>query len=290
TPVSADVDAVAPGDNVVPAGHSAPRVDAVSTRDGASPEDVAPNNDVAPADEIASSKGAGPVPASAAASPSQSASELATAPASASAGASGGASASASAGASADASTGAPATNGALPATEVPPWEDVPMDDGDFILDTADVDDEFETLGADPAAEAALAQLAPRSSNGQGPKLANITAADWPTLVQQLPLTGAAEQLARQTEWLGVDGNRVRLRVGIQTLAEISARSRFCTVLSEHFGTVIDVDFEVGETGEGTAHAIEQAHLEKLQEQAEQAVQNDPLINALIREFDGQVV
>lgn len=294
TPVSADVDAVAPGDNVVPAGHSAPRVDAVSTRDGASPEDVAPNNDVAPADEIASSKGAGPVPASAAASPSQSASELATAPASASAsasaGASGGASASASAGASADASTGAPATNGALPATEVPPWEDVPMDDGDFILDTADVDDEFETLGADPAAEAALAQLAPRSSNGQGPKLANITAADWPTLVQQLPLTGAAEQLARQTEWLGVDGNRVRLRVGIQTLAEISARSRFCTVLSEHFGTVIDVDFEVGETGEGTAHAVEQAHLEKLQEQAEQAVQNDPLINALIREFDGQVV
>lgn len=178
------------------------------------------------------------------------------------------------------------------PASDIPPWEDVPPDDGDYdYIDAGALDDdEFETLSADPAAGATLAQLEPRSSNGQAPQLRNIDAAGWPALVEQLPLTGAAEQLARQTEWLGAEGNRIRLRVAIHTLAETSARARFCTVLSEHFGTVIQVDFEYGATGDGTAHAVEQAHLEKLQHQAEEAVRQDPLVNALITEFDGKVV
>lgn len=186
-------------------------------------------------------------------------------------------------------------------ASDVPPWEDLPSidayddlrsaDAGD-VVDGAEVDDGFETLAVGSAAEATLAQIAPDSPKVQprAPKLKRMTAHEWPELVKQLPLSGVAEQLARQSEWLGVDGTRIRLRMAIPTLAETSARARFRTVLSEHFGTVVELDIEYGETGDGTAHAIDRAHLEKLQKHAEQAAMNDPFVNSLISEFGGRLV
>lgn len=190
----------------------------------------------------------------------------------------------------------------APPSSDVPPWEDVPFPDDAYgsAVDGATADEDFETLAVgdegfetskvDPAAEATLAQLVPKPKKSRIPRLKHMTAAEWPMLVEQLPLTGVAAQLARQSEWLGADGHCIRLRMAIPTLAETSAKARFRTVLSEHFGSVIELDIEYGATGDGTAHAIEQAHLEKLQKQAEQSAKNDPFVNVLISDFGGQLI
>lgn len=190
-------------------------------------------------------------------------------------------------------------------ANDLPPWEDLPsldayddvgggIDADTGFTDSADADDDgFETVAvSSPAAEVVLAQIAPDSQKTKvrAPRLKRMTATDWPKLVKQLPLTGAAAQLARQSEWLGVNGTSIQLRMGVRTLAETSARARFRTVLSEHFGMVVELDIEYGETGEGTAHAIDRAHLQKMQKQAEKAAMNDPFVNALISEFGGQLV
>ena len=187
-------------------------------------------------------------------------------------------------------------------ASDVPPWEDLPSIDAYDDLGSAsgaDIDfsenaddDGFETVAVGTAAEVALAQIVPDSKKVKTrvPRLKRMTATDWPELVRKLPLTGVAAQLARQSEWLGVDGTSIRLRMAIPTLAETSARARFRTVLSEHFGTVVELDIEYGETGEDTAHAIDRAHFKKLQQQAEQSAMNDPFVNTLISEFGGQLV
>ena len=188
--------------------------------------------------------------------------------------------------------------------SDVPPWEDLPSIDAyddlgggagpdvDFTHSVDADDDGFETVAVGPVAEVALAQIAPDSpkTKSRAPRLARMTATAWPDLIKQLPLTGVAAQLAKQSEWLGLDGTCIRLRMAIPTLAETSARARFRTVLSEHFGTVVELDIEYGETGEGTVHAIERAHFEKLQKQAEHSAMNDPFVNALISEFGGQLV
>jgi len=191
------------------------------------------------------------------------------------------------------------ATDTGMPPSSVPPWEDVPAshevqefvasDDIANSNDTA-LNDDFETLSVGPAVEDALAQLAPVQKKTRVPRLKRMTARDWPKLVTQLPLTGVAAELARQSEWLGADGDSIRLRMAIPTLAETSARARLCTILSEHFGAVIQLDIEYGETGDDTAHAIDQSHREELQKQAERAVQDDPFVNSLISEFGGQLV
>lgn len=139
---------------------------------------------------------------------------------------------------------------------------------------------------------AALPTPIPSPVRGKGhlPRLAKMTAKDWPALAAQLPVTGLAAELARQSEWVGLDGNRVRLRVAIRTLAETSAQSRLCTVLSEHFGTVVQLHVDWGSTGDDTAHAVAQAQRAALQQQAEQAVQTDPFVMTLIKHFDARVI
>lgn len=129
-----------------------------------------------------------------------------------------------------------------------------------------------------------------RSKKSKHPKLRDMTAQSWPALAAQLPVTGLAAELAKQSEWLGVKGDEVRLRVGIWSLAESQGRARLCTVLSEYFGTVVRLEVECGATGDGTARAVEIAHQATLQQEAEQAVANDPLVQALITEFGAIVV
>ncbi len=129
-----------------------------------------------------------------------------------------------------------------------------------------------------------------RSKKGKQTRLRDMTAQSWPALAAQLPVTGLAAELAKQSEWLGAKGDEVRLRVAVRTLAESQGRARLCTVLTEHFGTVVRLEVEYGATGDETARAVEKAHLATLQREAEEAVVNDPLVQALIAEFGAMVV
>src|SRR5699024_6031371 len=117
-----------------------------------------------------------------------------------------------------------------------------------------------------------------------------MTAERWPQFVRSLPLSGAMGELARQSEWLGREENTIRLRMGVATLGETTARQRLSEVLSEAFKQSVRIDFEYADTGTETVHALDEAHQAQLQQQAEQVVAQDDFVNTLIQQFDGQVV
>lgn len=183
-----------------------------------------------------------------------------------------------------------------------PAWvdEEIPFEaEGGFMPDsgfTSDPDDDFETLATSPSpapAPAAARRDGPapaRKRQSRAPRLADMDSASWPELAARLPVTGLASELARQSEWAGVQGDAIVLRVAVKTLAESESRIRLQTVLCEHFGQGIRLDVRVGVTGDATAYAVAQAESAARQLAAENAVADDPFVQALLADFGGQVV
>ncbi|NGM88612.1 DNA polymerase III subunit gamma/tau [Parapusillimonas sp. SGNA-6] len=169
------------------------------------------------------------------------------------------------------------------------PFESIDEDEGGRYepVDAGDAD--FETMGEAMETLSAPVFATERKKAGT-PRIRDMNRHEWPALAASLPLTGLAAELARQSEWLGAEGDQVNLRVAIKTLAESPGKSRLCTVLSEHFGTVVRVQVEYGATGDETAYAVAQAEKARRQQQAEIAVANDPFVKTLIAEFDARVV
>ncbi|NYT44433.1 DNA polymerase III subunit gamma/tau [Alcaligenaceae bacterium] len=169
--------------------------------------------------------------------------------------------------------------------------DDAGFDDARFEPADADgFDDEFTQEQAAIDGEVIPAALAPERKKTKSARIRDMTAQQWPTLAASLPLTGLAAELARQSEWLGGQGEQINLRVAVRSLAESPGQSRLRTVLSEHFGTVVQLNVEYGATGDDTAHAVEQAQRQLRQQAAEQAVASDPFVLALITDFGAQVV
>ncbi|MDQ2185073.1 DNA polymerase III subunit gamma/tau [Alcaligenaceae bacterium A4P071] len=178
--------------------------------------------------------------------------------------------------------------------------------DDNAFMSSADDDDDFETLadasampepvrGAATPASAPLAgrPIAPpvrRARKGSTPRLTDMTSANWPALAAVLPVTGLAAEVARQSEWSGVTGNTVTLRIAVKTLADSASRVRLQTVLCEHFGQAVLLDVILGATGDETAHAVEKSVRAAQQVEAEQAVANDPFVRALVADFGGRVI
>ncbi|ANN79128.1 DNA polymerase III subunit gamma/tau [Bordetella flabilis] len=165
------------------------------------------------------------------------------------------------------------------------------LDDG-FIASPDD--DDFETVAparaAEPAATPVRRAPGTRSASRRGPRLADMSAATWPELAARLPVTGLAAELARQSEWLGSQGDTVSLRVAVKTLADSASRVRLQTVLCEHFGLSLRLDVQVGATGDATAHAVAQQVRAERQRAAEQAAQQDPFVRSLLADFGGQIL
>jgi len=185
-----------------------------------------------------------------------------------------------------------------------PSWvdEEIPFEaEGGFIPDsgfTSDPDDDFETLATSPSPSPAPAPSAARRDGpaparkrqSRAPRLTDMDSASWPELAARLPVTGLASELARQSEWAGVQGDAIILRVAVKTLAESESRVRLQTVLCEHFGQGIRLDVQVGVTGDATAFAVAQAESAARQLAAENAVADDPFVQALLADFGGHVV
>ncbi|MFJ1301888.1 DNA polymerase III subunit gamma/tau [Pseudomonadota bacterium AL_CKDN230030165-1A_HGKHYDSX7] len=183
-----------------------------------------------------------------------------------------------------------------------PSWVDEAIPDeaeGGYAAEafTQDPDDDFETLAPAASAERApapsrapAASPAPRRARGARSRVTDMSSDAWPDLAAKLPVTGLAAELARQSEWAGVQGDAVLLRVAVRTLAESESRVRLQTVLCEHFGQGLRLEIEVGATGDATAHAVAQIERAARQQAAEDAVQVDPFVQALVADFGGQVV
>jgi DNA polymerase-3 subunit gamma/tau len=118
------------------------------------------------------------------------------------------------------------------------------------------------------------------------------TSAEWPQLVQQLSLAGAARELARHAELQGRDNGRFDLLVPKSKayLAERSYQDKLKAALEAHFGTTVTLKVSLGETAGASAAAIEAGERDARRAEAQQAVQSDGFVKDLVNLFDGKVV
>jgi len=117
---------------------------------------------------------------------------------------------------------------------------------------------------------------------------------NWPALAASLPLRGVAQQLAFQTELIEcvADGAAAtfRLRVPVDTLRASGNSEKLCAALQERFPAVrVNVETEIAPTWY-TASAEAKARRERLQREAEAAVDADPFVQDMVRTFDAFVV
>ena len=180
---------------------------------------------------------------------------------------------------------------------DVPPGhDDIPLEYLDaFVPDDVGDNDDWLPAGEDVELPAAaklpsLPQESASAASARAPRLARMTPADWPVLAATLPLTGLAAELARQSEWVGVEGDCITLRVAIRSLAARQGQARLCTVLTEHFGKVVKLAIEFGRTGSGTARAVELERRAQRQKEAEEAVANDTFVRSLIEDFGARIM
>lgn len=116
---------------------------------------------------------------------------------------------------------------------------------------------------------------------------------DWPALAMNLSVRGVAQQLAQQSELLKCEtaggATEFHLRVPVETLLSAGSGEKLAAALGEHFGKPIRIKTSVGAV-EHTAHAKTQSERTVRQREAEQAMQSDPFVQALMREFGATIV
>jgi len=115
---------------------------------------------------------------------------------------------------------------------------------------------------------------------------------EWPTLVQQLAVTGAARELARNAELSRREGSVFELVVpkAKAYLAERNYQDKLKAALEQHLGRAVTVKVAVGEATGASAAAIEAGERDARQAEAARAVRDDGFVRDLVNLFDGKVV
>jgi DNA polymerase-3 subunit gamma/tau len=134
-------------------------------------------------------------------------------------------------------------------------------------------------------ASAAAKRPAPKA---EAPK----AAAGWPELVQQLPVAGAARELARNAELQRREGNAFELVVpkAKAYLVERNYTDKLKGALEQHLGALVTVKVTVGETAGTSAAALEAGERDARRAAAAQSVQTDGFVKDLVNMFDAKVV
>ena len=116
--------------------------------------------------------------------------------------------------------------------------------------------------------------------------------AEWPQLAQQLPITGATRELARNAELRSREGNIFDLVVpkAKAYLADRGYQEKLKAALESHVGSPVTVKVAVGEIAGATAASIEAQTRDARQADAVRAVQSDGFVKDLVNLFDGKVV
>jgi DNA polymerase-3 subunit gamma/tau len=113
---------------------------------------------------------------------------------------------------------------------------------------------------------------------------------NWAALAIRVQLGGFAQQFLEQSELLSSDDWHFRVRVPIRPLAEAATVGKVRDALSTFFGRPVRLSAEVGSVGRDTAAAAaEQKRSDRL-EQARQAIESDPFVQSLLKDFDGRIV
>ena len=198
-------------------------------------------------------------------------------------------------------------------AASVPPWEDNPPPPapewGEFDSAPAAAQKKTElkpaadAFGGDTAVMEEEAPAAPAMpAEPPAPRAKPLSAVpmpalnwdgDWPALAASLPLRGVVQQLAQQSELLQCEDNggavSIHLRIPLDTLRSAGAVDKLAAALTERFGKTTRVSTEIGSV-ELTANAQAVADREARLRQAEENLQRDPFVQAMMREFGATIV
>src|SRR6185369_1798774 len=115
---------------------------------------------------------------------------------------------------------------------------------------------------------------------------------EWSLLAQQLEITGAARELARNAELRGRRDNAFDLVVpkAKAYLAERSYQDKLKSALEKHVGSTVTLKVSVGEVAGTSAAALEAESRQARQAEAVKAAQSDGFVQDLVNLFDGKVV
>jgi DNA polymerase-3 subunit gamma/tau len=183
---------------------------------------------------------------------------------------------------------------------EPPPWEDWP--------DTTDYADQ-DGLASAPAVaapqSAALRALPVReapepSSRLDMPRAAAPAAVQatpegdvWMAVVQGLldqeTITALVRELALQSQLLGRDGAQWQLRVERETLNHAASRERLQAALLAAGHGDVKLYIEIGPVSDSPARRLAVKAAEKMLA-AQELIQNDPLVQAMVRDFGAKIV
>ncbi len=145
-----------------------------------------------------------------------------------------------------------------------------------------------------PLATEAPAPAAPPPEAKPLFKREDLTPATWPTHAKSLQAGGLTRQFLQQSGFLGLDESRphqLRFQVPVEALSESNLVARVTQLLCAALGETVSLSVTVGQAGESpTAAAKAAARAEELQRRAELAIAESPLVQAIIREFDGTIV
>ncbi len=145
------------------------------------------------------------------------------------------------------------------------------------------------SVGAAGDAASAAPQAGARSKN------AGLRApfdGDWPSLVRELPVGGAAGELARNSALLRHAPGAIELGVpkSMAHLADRSYQEKLKAVLEQHFGSPLALKVVAGEARGDTAAGREAGEREARRAEAARAVQGDRFVQDLVDIFDAKVV
>jgi DNA polymerase-3 subunit gamma/tau len=183
---------------------------------------------------------------------------------------------------------------------EPPPWEDWPD-----TTDYADQDGQALAPAVAAPPSAALRALPVReapepSSRLDMPRAAAPAAVQatpegdvWMAVVQGLldqeTITALVRELALQSQLLGRDGAQWQLRVERETLNHAASRERLQAALLAAGHGDVKLHIEIGPVSDSPARRLAVKAAEKMLA-AQELIQNDPLVQAMVRDFGAKIV
>jgi DNA polymerase-3 subunit gamma/tau len=147
-----------------------------------------------------------------------------------------------------------------------------------------------------PAPKPAAAGTAPAAASAPAPAAApragGTVERNWTALVQQLPLTGGAKELARNTEFKS-QANGVMELVVPKSMGHLMGdiyKAKLQEALAAHLGKPVKLQISLGEVKGATAAAIETAEKGARRAEAVKTVHGDNFVQELVNLFDGKIV
>lgn len=167
--------------------------------------------------------------------------------------------------------------------TEIPPWEDMPL--------------EPEPMPTHSPTVQPMPQVASDSSEDrQDSREADADTVpglpDWATLLNALPATGILRAILLNTVLVELSDEHVVLEVDVnqQGIFNAAHQDKAKAVFSAHFGRPMRVEMRLGVQRGMTPHQLAEKRRVEAQARAESAIANDPHVNWMLERFEGSII